>query len=78
MGFDHQLFDKAVRFVLEQQSCSVSQLQREFGMSYFGARAMISEMQNRNVVGRPRMGQFLVLWTLEEYFSRTDLEDHSA
>lgn len=72
MGFDHHLFDKAVRFVLAEEGCSVSMLQRQFKWEYFGARAMIQEMQNRKIVGRPQQGQFLLLMTLDEYLAQQE------
>lgn len=54
--FDEQtdeLYDEAVNLVLEQQSASVSMLQRRFRIGYARAARIVDQMEMRGVVGPP-------------------------
>ena len=56
---EDELFEEAVRFVIERQMASVSMLQRKFRIGYTRAARLIDEMEARNIVGpydgsRPR------------------------
>ncbi len=55
-AFDEQtdeLYDEAVNLVLEQQSASVSMLQRRFRIGYARAARIVDQMEMRGVVGPP-------------------------
>jgi S-DNA-T family DNA segregation ATPase FtsK/SpoIIIE len=49
--FDDELYDEAVRLVVEMQSASVSMLQRRFRIGYNRAARLIDAMEARGVVG---------------------------
>jgi len=56
---DDELFDEAVKFVVEKQTASVSLLQRRFRIGYTRAARLIDAMEARRIVGpyegsRPR------------------------
>ncbi|MEB3749625.1 DNA translocase FtsK [Geobacillus sp. FSL W8-0032] len=64
---DDDLYDEAVRLVVEMQSASVSMLQRRFRIGYNRAARLIDAMEERGVVGpyegsKPRA----VLWSKED------------
>jgi DNA segregation ATPase FtsK/SpoIIIE, S-DNA-T family len=49
--FDDELYEEAVRLVVEMQSASVSMLQRRFRIGYNRAARLIDAMEARGVVG---------------------------
>jgi S-DNA-T family DNA segregation ATPase FtsK/SpoIIIE len=50
-AFDDELYEEAVRLVVEMQSASVSMLQRRFRIGYNRAARLIDAMEARGVVG---------------------------
>jgi DNA segregation ATPase FtsK/SpoIIIE, S-DNA-T family len=50
-SFDDELYEEAVRLVVEMQSASVSMLQRRFRIGYNRAARLIDAMEARGVVG---------------------------
>ncbi|MBM7644405.1 S-DNA-T family DNA segregation ATPase FtsK/SpoIIIE [Scopulibacillus daqui] len=48
---DDELFDEAVKLVIEMQTASVSMLQRRFRIGYTRAARLIDAMEDRNIVG---------------------------
>lgn len=55
-----ELFDDAVKFVVEKQSASVSMLQRQFRVGYTRAARLVDQMEERKIIGpyegnKPRM-----------------------
>ncbi|MGG2972662.1 DNA translocase FtsK [Geobacillus stearothermophilus] len=66
-AFEDDLYEEAVRLVVEMQSASVSMLQRRFRIGYNRAARLIDAMEERGVVGpyegsKPRA----VLWSKED------------
>ncbi|KAF0995608.1 DNA translocase FtsK [Geobacillus sp. TFV-3] len=66
-ALEDELYDEAVRLVVEMQSASVSMLQRRFRIGYNRAARLIDAMEERGVVGpyegsKPRA----VLWSKED------------
>ncbi|MFC0296777.1 FtsK/SpoIIIE family DNA translocase [Geobacillus jurassicus] len=66
-ALEDDLYDEAVRLVVEMQSASVSMLQRRFRIGYNRAARLIDAMEERGVVGpyegsKPRA----VLWSKED------------
>ncbi|WP_128894353.1 DNA translocase FtsK [Longirhabdus pacifica] len=73
--FEDELFDQAVRIVLEAKQASVSLLQRRMRVGYTRAARLIDSMENRGIVGpyegsKPRE----VLLTLLQYEENTKEE----
>jgi S-DNA-T family DNA segregation ATPase FtsK/SpoIIIE len=63
-----ELFDQAVRHVLENQRGSVSLLQRKLGIGYGRASRIIDQMAEAGILGPFREGKAReILLTLEEY-----------
>jgi S-DNA-T family DNA segregation ATPase FtsK/SpoIIIE len=48
-----ELYDEAVKLVVEMQSASISMLQRRFRIGYSRAARIIDQMEARGVVGPP-------------------------
>lgn len=69
VDYEDELFDDAVRFVIEIGEASASKLQRQFKVGYNRAARMIDLMEKYNIIG-PQQGGAKprdVLMTLEEY-----------
>jgi len=67
-GERDELFDEAVRIVLESQRGSVSLLQRRLGVGYSRAARLIDMMAEVGIVGDYKGSQAReVLWTLEDW-----------
>ncbi|AGT31594.1 cell division protein FtsK [Geobacillus genomosp. 3] len=67
-ALEDDLYEEAVRLVVEMQSASVSMLQRRFRIGYNRAARLIDAMEERGVVGpyegsKPRA----VLWSKEDF-----------
>lgn len=69
MEEDDELFDDAVRYVIEIGEASASKLQRKFKIGYNRAARMIDMMEMYNIIGPQQSGSKPreVLMTLEEY-----------
>lgn len=66
---DDELFDDAVRYVIEQGEASASKLQRRFKIGYNRAARMIDMMEMYNIIGPQQSGSKPreVLMTIDEY-----------
>ena len=73
---DDELFDGAVRIILETQRGSVSLLQRRLGIGYTRASRLMDMMSDHGVVG-PFKGSKAreVYFTLEEWEAQQEEED---
>jgi S-DNA-T family DNA segregation ATPase FtsK/SpoIIIE len=70
MGERDELYDQALRIVLESQRGSVSLLQRQLGIGYTRAARLVDLMAAQGVVGTYKGSQAReVLYTLEEWLA---------
>jgi len=75
-GERDELYDEAVRIILETQRGSVSLLQRRLEIGYSRAARLIDMMYEEGIVGEYKGSQAReVLFTLEEWESRRPLEE---
>lgn len=69
LDYDEELFDEAVRFVIEMGEASASKIQRHFKVGYNRAARIIDLMEKYHIVGPQQSGAKPrdVLVTLDEY-----------